>query len=289
MTNNRVLGTRAFGAGPDARNYAKVATVFIIASLLVALSLGGLVVATVSGPAPTISIGAVAGGGVPEGDSTRLSIPVEIHNGGLLAIRDAAVGVRISDSSDHQLIVGAGGGFVIAPGSTQEVNVMLTADLRSVPQDEVKSLLTKDQKLALDSTLRASLPPLADVKGTAKGTLPWGALIENLTFGPGTVTPFNSTYSKVSWPLSFSNRNQYFHLVADLKGTVSDQAGNFVGRIASSSIVVMRGTAFTGSLTAFVKSWALRPTGQQQNRFEVALDIQQIELFQAEISVVLNA
>jgi hypothetical protein len=217
-----------------------VVNILIVASLVGAGVLGGLVAETVAGPEPTISIGSVVG--VFSSGSMLLHIPVVIHDGGLLRMSGVRIAVNISDDSGDQLITGSSGAFDVAPNSVQRVNLTLTADMRALPNSKVYGLLTQDQNLKLEASLVASEQPLVSVYGAVAGTLPWGAVMGNLTFGRGTVTPINSTYSQVVWPCSFTNRNQYFRLVANASGSVTDKSGSVVGRILPVSLVVIRGT-----------------------------------------------
>jgi hypothetical protein len=214
-------------------------------------------------------------------------VPIEVHNGGHLEIRGVEVAVNVSDSAGHLLINGSSGLFDVAPNSVQKVNMTLVADMEALPQSEVDSLVTQDQSLQLRASLSASEQPLASVSGIVNGTLPWGAILGNLTLGGGVVTPLNSTYSQVAWHCTFTNRNQYFRLVANMTGDVKDQAGAVVGRMAPVSFVVKRGTSFDGQLTAVVLNSALEPPKSSQ--LTADLVFQQTNLFGAEIMVGLNA
>jgi hypothetical protein len=260
-----------------------VVNIFIVASLVGAGVIGGLVAETVAGPEPTISIGSVVG--VFSSGSMQLHIPVIVHDGGLLGMRGLRIAVNISDDSGDQLITGSSGPFDVAPNSVQRVNLTLTADMRALPNSEVYNLLTQDQNLHLEASLVASEQPLVSVHGAVAGTLPWGAVMDNLTFGGGTVTQINSTYSQVAWPYSFANRNQYFRLVANATGSVTDRSGIVVGRILPASLVVIRGASFDGRLTAVVANSAL----QSSDSLTLVLEVQQSNLFQTQISVTVNA
>jgi hypothetical protein len=259
--------------------------VLIIASLVIAGVLGGLTVATVRGPGPTISIGSVVG--VFSNGSMQLHLPVEIHNGGLISIEGAAISVMVFDNLGHQLISGSSGSFGVPPGATEHVNVTLTADMRDLPQSEMERLLTQDQILTFSASLRASVPTLVSVSGSATGSLPWRALMKNLTFGGGVIAPFNSTFSQVSWPFSFSNTNQYFRFYANVSGIMTDQSGRTVGLITPRLLEVSRGTTGTGNLTALVEVGALQAGSQHE--LTVHLVVQESRLFQTEISVKLVA
>jgi hypothetical protein len=262
-----------------------VVDVLTIVSLVVGVVLGGLVVQTVTGAGPTISIGSVVG--EFSSGAMQLHIPIQVHNGGSLAIQGVDVAVNVSDGAGHRLISGTSGVFDVPPGSIQRVNLTMTADMSALPQSELNGLLTHDESLHLQASLEASEPPLVNVHGIANGTLPWEAIMSNLTFSKGTVAPINSTYSQVVWQYSFTNRNQYFRLVADLTGVIKDQAGQVVGQVMPSSLEVKRGSSFNSQLTAVVADSALQPSGSSS--LTLALQIHQTNLFQTQISVMLNA
>jgi hypothetical protein len=259
--------------------------ILIIVSLVVAVLLGGLVVETVTGGGPTIAIGSVQG--TFSNGAMQLQVPIEIHNGGHLEIQGVEIALNVSDSAGHQLISGSSGSFNVAPQSVRSLNMTLTADMKALPQSEVNSLLTQDQHLQLRASLTASEQPLVSVNGVVAGTLPWGAILGNLTFGTSEVTPINSTYSQVVWHGTFSNRNQYFRLVANMTGDLKDASGSVVGRLVPVSLTVKRGTSFNGQLTALVLNSALGPLSS--GHFTAELDIQQANLLQTQLSVVLNA
>jgi HAMP domain-containing protein len=256
----------------------------IIASLVVAAAAGGLAVATVGGAQPTITIEAAVSDFA--NGTVQIHVPVEIHNDGFLAIRNVAVSVAISDNSNHRLLAGTSGNFDVPPKSIAHQNVTLAPNLGSVPVAEMRSLLIQDQTLK-PSAAGASIPNLIGVSGTVNGSLPWGAMMENMAFSRGVVTPYNSTWSQVSFPYTFRNDNQYFRLLANGTGVVKDQAGNVVGFAPLFGLEVRRGTAFNGAMTTLVKNSALQGAGGQT--FEVDIALQgPIYSFLSEIQVVVH-
>lgn len=259
--------------------------ILIVASLATGLILGGLVVETVASAGPTIAIGSVVG--VFSNGAVQLHVPVEVHDGGYLGIQGVYVAVNLSDSEGHNLIMGSTGRFDVAPQSTRRVNLTLSGTLMGTPQSELNGLLTQDQSLRLHAILEATEQPLAVADGTVNGTLPWGAMLGNLTFTKGTVTPFNSTCSRVTWGVTFTNRNQYFRLIANVSGDVKDPSGAVVGQVAPDSVVVSRGSGFSGQFSALVLNSALQSAGSAP--LMVELNVRQTDLFHAQIPVVLNA
>jgi hypothetical protein len=255
-----------------------------VVTLLGACVLGGMISSTLLG-GPTITIGSVVT--TFTGNSTELYVPVAIHNGGYFAVNGVTIDLSILDSAGTRLITGENLPFDVSPHSTQKVNMSLAADLSSVPQGDLASLLTESQNLTLDASLSASIPFLLGASGTLNGTLPWGGLVEGLAFGSVTVSPFNSTYSVVSWPFSFHEDNQYFRLTANVTGTVTDPAGNVVGAITPFSVDVHRGNAYSGTLTAVVQDSALGSGGSVP--LTVTLVMQDGSIFQVQLTEVLNA
>lgn len=262
----------------------RILDLLIVGSLIVSVVLGGLVIQTVTGAGPAISIGSVVG--QFESGSMQLHIPVQISNGGYLAIQGAYVSVNIYDNAGHELINGFTGVFDVPAKSTKLVNLTLTADLRGLPQVEMVGLLTQTQTLQLNATLGASEQPLVSVHGTAAGTLPWGAIVAGMTVEKGAVSVYNSTYSRVVMNYSFSNTNQYFRLVANVSGVVKDQGGNVVGGVMPSSLVVKRGASFGGQLIALVRDSALQTATSHPLSCELTLS--QTNLFETQVQVAIN-
>jgi hypothetical protein len=236
----------------------RVVEVLLVISIIVAASSGALVVASVYGSGPAIVIGSVVGY-FPTGGE-QLYVPVLVHNGGLLGVTGVSVQVSISTAAGQVLIMGSSPAFDVSSRTTKNVNVTLDAELRNLTPQAVGVLLTSDETLVLSASFVGDVPPLVGITGNVSGKLPWGAMMSGLVFRNPVLTPYNSTYSEVSWPFSFDNTNQFFRFVANMSGTVTDSAGNRVGSIPASSIVVKRGNAFDGNLTGLVLTSALPPT-----------------------------
>jgi hypothetical protein len=212
-------------------------------------------------------------------------VPVTVHNSGYLSVEGVFVAVNVSDRGGERIIAGKSPTFGVSPQSSVGVNITLTANLKSVPNDQMLELLTSDQNLTLSAILKASLPPLVDLSGTIAGHLPWGALMKNLTVGPPTFSPVNSTFSKIVWPFGFVDSNQYFHLSANVTGMVSDSGGRFLGRLVSTPVDVRRGSAFRGTLSLIVPILDLPAPGGEP--LKALLVVSDNALFTAEIEVTL--
>lgn len=216
--------------------------ILIIASLLVAFGLIGVLGLTVGQTAATLSIGQPTS--TISGLSGTINVPISLRNPGPLSMNDISVSVAVLDQNGDELFHGGGGPISLAPGSRSELPVSISFDLSKLSNSTLEELATTNENLIIRASLSGDVPPLASLNGTISTALPWGAPVEGLSLGTPQITPINSSYVSVSMPVSFTNNNSYVSIngVSTVK-VVSDQSGAQVGS-GSTEVSAPPGSSF---------------------------------------------
>jgi hypothetical protein len=241
------------------RRAFKVVDALILATLLVGAGTSAILVLNILDSAPSVTVGQITGVAVQ--GKPVLQVPVMVQNGGPLTADDVSIKLRIADSSNNNTVVsGSLGPLSIPPGKSVKLNTTLTFDLLGLPADTVRSYLINDQSLIVSARITTALRPLIDVAGSANGTIAWGAPLQGLAFGGGSVSNWNSTFSLVTWTFSFKDDSHYFTVDATGSGTLSD-SGVQVGVVRPFSMKALPGAQGGGTVTALVKTSVVAASG----------------------------
>ena len=155
----------------------------------------------------------------------------------------------------------------VSPGGTFSGDAVVYVD---IPTSSLSTLLFQD----------ATLHYSAQISGVSSGVsfnigesvaVPWGAPMKSLTLGTLAASFYNSTYSAVSAPLSFTDNSAFLSISGTVSGTITDAAGNVVGTVSSTGLSAVPGQSFSGTISGFLENSA---AGQSSYVLHLTFDSQ---------------
>lgn len=217
--------------------------VLILLSLAAGAVSAGLVGATAVSVASGLAIGQFTA--TTSGQSTVVTVPVSITNGGPLTISGLRLDVSVSDQNGDLLLSGGAGPVDVPAGQTRLLAISLQLNTNSLPPSVVSALATSSQPLNVSVHAFTSVPPFVSLSAHVLETLAWGAPVSGLQIGAPHVSSVNSTAVTLSVPVSFTDRSSFLPISGTASINVYDRAGSLVGS-GSLSVDVPPGGSFSG-------------------------------------------
>jgi hypothetical protein len=166
---------------------------------------------------------------LPSSKGIIFSLPFSITNNGYYELADLNLTTRVTDPDGT--VIDLTETFV--PSIPQGANVTAThtipIDFDTVMSMDYVSLLLNDSSFNVEIFAGLNFARTVPVQLSANVTMPWGAPFAHFSVGTISVSPYNSTHSEASIPISFEN-----HAARDITGTLKlDFYDNSDDQIAS--------------------------------------------------------
>jgi hypothetical protein len=183
----------------------------------------------------------------------KASVPISFaDHSSMIPVKTNLVATLTNSTSGAK--VGAGTLAVdVAPGGS--FSSSLTAYVK-IPAAGLSNLLFNDATLHYSAQVLGSSSGLTFSFNRAFDVA-WGAPLKSLAFGKLTTAVFNSTYARVSAPMSFTDGSAFLSLTGSVQGTVTDASGNLLGTISQMTISSAPGSQTSASLSGFIKNSAV--------------------------------
>jgi hypothetical protein len=161
-----------------------------------------------------------------------VSLPFSLYNGGFYDISEINFSTLVRDSYGLPLTNSSTFIQLIPKGTNTTVNHKILVDMRQMSTKSLSRLLFNDTSLSVDAILKLNYASAIPFQISTNFTIPWGAPLASLTMGRMSVSPYNSTYSEVTVPLSFEN-----HSPLGLNGTMRLELVDITNRIVGRGTV----------------------------------------------------
>jgi hypothetical protein len=177
--------------------------------------------------------------------SLTVSLPFSLYNGGFYDISRINLTTLVTDSYGLPLTSSSTLFQLIPKGTNTTITHKILVDLRQMSTKSLSHLLFNDTSLAVDAILKLNYASAIPFQISTNFTMPWGAPLASLALGKMIVSPYNSTCSEATVPLSFEN-----HSPLGLNGTMRLELVDVTNRIVGTGSVPIIGAPHSGFETA---------------------------------------
>jgi hypothetical protein len=143
-----------------------------------------------------------------------VSFPVSVTNTGYYNLASFNISMKILNNTGSEVAQGSTLIPLIPQGqtinTTHTIKVNVTDLLQTNPD-----LLFNDSSWSINEAVSMDVAEVIPVRASSNSSLPWGAPLHNLIFGPLTTEWYNLSHLRVLIPISFEN-----HAFFNLSGTV---------------------------------------------------------------------
>lgn len=152
---------------------------------------------------------------LPSSKGITFSIPLSINNSGYYELADLNLTTRVTDLNGTVLDLTE----TFVPSIPQGTNIneshTIPIDLDTIMSMDQVPLLLNDSSFNVEVFAGLNFARTIPVQLSTNLTIPWGAPLAHFSVGTISVSPYNSTHSEASIPVSFEN-----HAILDITGTL---------------------------------------------------------------------
>ncbi len=180
-----------------------------------------------------------------------LSFPVSVTNTGYYDLASFNISMKILNANGSEVARGSTPIPRVPQGqtvnTTHTVKLNMT-DLLATNQD----LLFNDSYWSINEVVSIYAAGVIPVLASSNFSLPWGAPLHNLFFGPLTTEFYNQSHIRVLIPFSFEN-NAFFNLTGTVKARIFSDGDLVIGK-CQINLDAPRYSPFKGKLEFYVPS-----------------------------------
>lgn len=171
---------------------------------------------------------------LPSGSGVSFSLPFYIVNNGYYELSNLNLTSRITDPNGTVLDQTE----TIVPSIPNGANVTaahtIYVDLNDIMSMDYMPLLFEDSSFTVEGFASVGFAKVIPVQIEVNTTIPWGAPLANFYSGELELSPFNSTHSELSMPISFEN-----HAIIGIQGVLRMEVYNSLDHeVASGQVIV---------------------------------------------------
>ncbi|UCC57647.1 MAG: hypothetical protein JSW14_04495 [Candidatus Bathyarchaeum sp.] len=199
----------------------------------------------------------------PSSEGINFSLPFSISNNGYYEIADLNLTTRVTDPDGTILDRSE----TIIPSIPQATTINSThtvpIDLDTILSMDHVPLLLNDSSFDIEIFAALNFARAIPIQVYTNATIPWGAPLSHFSVGRPSVSPFNSTHSEATTPVSFQN-----NAVLDLVGTLKMEFySDSQGLIASGEtpINVPSGKSYNGEVNAYPRQQDVSKLRDREN------------------------
>lgn len=191
-------------------------------------------------------------GATPTQDNNiLLTFPVSVTNTGYYDLTSFNVSMRISDTNGSEVTSGSTFIPVVAPGQT--INTTHSMELNVTGLLEAnQDLLFNDSNWNVNEIVSMSAAEVVPIRASSNLSMPWGAPLYDLLFGPLETDRYNSSHLRVAIPMSFEN-HAFFNLTGTVKTRIYSNDNSFVGK-CQINLEALEHSPFKGKLEFILPS-----------------------------------
>ena len=152
---------------------------------------------------------------LPSSKGIIFSLPFSITNNGFYELADLNLTTRVTDPDGTVLDLTETLVPSIPPDTDVTETHTILIDLDTILSMDYVPLLLNDSSFNVEIFAGLNFALAVPVQLSANITMPWGAPFANFSVGTISISPYNSTHSEASIPVSFEN-----HAILDLTGTL---------------------------------------------------------------------
>jgi len=171
---------------------------------------------------------------LPSSEGIIFSLPFSINNKGYYELADLNLTTRVTDPDGTMLDLSE----TIIPSIPQGTNVSSThkipIDLDTILSMDLVPLLLNDSSFNIEIFAGLNFARAVPVQLSTNVTMPWGAPFAYFSVGTISVSPYNSTHSEASIPVSFEN-----HAILDITGTLKMEFYNNLDELIASGMTAI--------------------------------------------------
>jgi hypothetical protein len=152
---------------------------------------------------------------LPSSNGVTFSLPFSITNNGYYELADLNLTTRVTDPNGTVLDLTE----TFVPSIPQGTNIneshTIPIDLDTIMSMDHATLLLNDSSFNVEVFAGLNFARTVPVQLSTNVTIPWGAPLAQFSVGTISVSPYNSTHSEASIPVSFENQ-----AILDITGTL---------------------------------------------------------------------
>ena len=143
-----------------------------------------------------------------------VSFPVSVTNTGYYNLASFNISMKILSNNGSEVARGSALIPLVAQGQTVNTTHTMKLNVTDLLLTN-RDLLFNDSSWSINEVVSMDAAEVIPVRASSNLTLPWGAPLHNLIFGPLTTEWYNQSHIRVLIPISFEN-----HAFFNLTGTV---------------------------------------------------------------------
>ena len=178
-----------------------------------------------------------------------VSFPVSVTNTGYYNLANFNISMKILNNTGSEVADGSTIIPLIAQGqsvnTTHTMKLNVTNLLLTNPD-----IMFNDSSWSINEAVSMNVAEVIPVRASSNFSLPWGAPLHNLIYGPPTTERYNQSHVRVIIPISFEN-----HAFFDVTGTVKASTyanGNVPVGDSQTSLDVPQYSSYRGDLEFYV-------------------------------------
>jgi hypothetical protein len=180
-----------------------------------------------------------------------VSFPVSVTNTGYYNLASFNISMKILNNNGSEVARGSTLIPLVAQGQTVNTTHTMKLNVTDLLLTD-RDLLFNDSSWSINEVVSMDAAEVIPVRASSNLSLPWGAPLHNLIFGPLTTEWYNQSHIRVLIPISFEN-HAYFNLTGTVKARIYDNDNLPVGK-CQINLDVSQYSAYKGKLEFYLPS-----------------------------------
>jgi hypothetical protein len=165
---------------------------------------------------------------VNQDNDLLVSFPVSVTNTGYYNLASFNISMQVLNNNGSEVARGSTLIPLVAQGQTVNTTHTMKLNVTDLLLTD-RDLLFNDSSWSIYEVVSMEAAEVIPVRASSNLSLPWGAPLHNLIFGPLTTESYNQSHMRVLIPLSFENR-AFFNLTGTVKAGIYDNGNLLVGK-----------------------------------------------------------
>jgi hypothetical protein len=180
-----------------------------------------------------------------------VSFPVSVTNTGYYNLASFNISMQVLNNNGSEVTRGSTIIPLVAQGQTVNTTHTMKLNVTDLLLTD-RELLFNDSSWSIYEVVSMEAAEVIPVRASANLSLPWGAPLHNLIFGPPTTEWYNQSHMRVLIPIRFEN-HAFFNLTGTMKARIYDNGNVLVGK-SQINFDVPQNSPYKGELEFYVPS-----------------------------------
>jgi hypothetical protein len=165
---------------------------------------------------------------ISQDNELLVSFPVSVTNTGYYNLASFNISMQVLNNNGSEVTRGSTIIPLVAQGQTVNTTHTMKLNVTDLLLTD-RELLFNDSSWSIYEVVSMDAAEVIPVRASANLSLPWGAPLNNLIFGPLKTESYNQTHMRVLIPIRFEN-HAFFSFTGTVKARIYDNGNLLVGK-----------------------------------------------------------